>query len=90
MKPSTGRPPTKAMTAGIVVDVHLDELDLAGAFGDDLLQDGSELLAGAAPRRPEIHQDRLLQRLFHHVAREIRSRRLLHQPGGRRAIRHRC
>ena len=71
MKPSTGWPSTKAITAGIdwmpelarewrmVVDVHLDQLHLALGGLHDLLEHRGELLAGAAPGRPEIDQHRL-------------------------------
>ena len=43
----------------MLVDVHLDQLDLALGGLHDLFQDRRELLAGAAPRRPEIDQHRL-------------------------------
>ena len=56
--PSTGWPLSKAMTAGIdwmpswpanlgmLVDVHLDQRDLAAGIGDSLLQRGASCLHG--------------------------------------------
>src|SRR5262249_58585303 len=41
--------------AVILVDVELDDLDLAVEFLRDLLEDRSDLPAGAAPLRPEVH-----------------------------------
>jgi hypothetical protein len=40
----------------IVVNVDFANLDLALLFGGEFVQHGSDLLAGAAPFRPEIHQ----------------------------------
>ena len=42
------------------IDVHLDEDGLIGVFGGDLLQHGSEHLAGAAPRGEEIAHNGLI------------------------------
>jgi hypothetical protein len=42
---------------GGVVDVELADLDLAGIFVGELFDDGSELLAGAAPGGGEVDQD---------------------------------
>src|SRR5207344_2190333 len=41
-----------------VVDVDLDDLDLAGMRGGDLVDDRSDHLAGPAPLGPEIDQHR--------------------------------
>ena len=54
----------------MLVDVHLDELDLALGGRDHLFQDRGELLAGAAPGRPEVDQHRLALRLLDHVLHE--------------------
>ncbi|MDT4875859.1 hypothetical protein FQZ97_1112580 [compost metagenome] len=43
----------------LVVRVDLHQLEGAAVVGFELLQDGAERLAGAAPRGPEIHQHRL-------------------------------
>jgi len=70
MNPSAGLPPTKAMTAGIdwmIVDIHLDELHPPAGLLDHLLDDRRQLLAGAAPGRPEIDENRLLARGLDHV-----------------------
>ena len=44
----------------VLVHVDLDQPDRAAVLGDQLFQEGAELLAGAAPRRPEIDDDRHL------------------------------
>jgi hypothetical protein len=44
----------------MLVDVHLHELHLAAGGAHGLFQDRGELLAGATPGRPEIHEHRLL------------------------------
>jgi hypothetical protein len=54
----------------VVVDVHLDELDLALGRAHRLFQDRRELLAGSAPGRPEIDQHRLALRFLDHVLHE--------------------
>ena len=46
----------------MLVDVHLDQLDLALGALDHLLDHRGQLLAGAAPGRPEIDQHRLRHR----------------------------
>jgi hypothetical protein len=43
----------------VLIDIHLDELDLAFGVADNLFQDRRELLAGTAPGRPEINEHRL-------------------------------
>ena len=76
MKPSTGWPSLKAMTAGIdwmpswpAIDgwssmFILTSLTLPPAARDRLFQRRRELLARTAPRRPEIDQHRLLARFL--------------------------
>jgi hypothetical protein len=54
----------------MLVDVHLDQLDLALGRLDHLLQHGRELLARPAPRRPEVDQHRLALRLLDHILHE--------------------
>ncbi len=62
---------------GMLVDVHLDELDLALGRLDHLFEDGGELLARATPRRPEIDQHRLALRFLDDVLDETLRRRVL-------------
>ena len=72
----------------MLVDVHLDQLDLALGGLDDLFQDRGELLAGAAPGRPEVDQHRLALRLLDHVLHEALGGGLLDETlGGRRGCR---
>ena len=66
----------------MVVDVHLDELDLALGGLDGLLQDRGELLARPAPGRPEIDQHRLALRFLDDVFDEGLCRRVLDDIGG--------
>src|SRR5262249_34898091 len=63
----------------------LDQLDLALGGANHLLEHRGELLARAAPRRPEIDQHRLAPRLLDHVLHEGLGGRLLDEP-----IRGRC
>ncbi len=56
--------------AGVLVDVHLDQHDLAVGLVDDLLDDRPEGLARAAPRRPEVDDDRDLRGLVDDVGLE--------------------
>ena len=84
--PSTGWPLSKAITAGIdwmpswpaicgcSSMFILTSVDLAAGIGDRLLQRRRQLLARAAPRRPEIDQNRLARRRRQHVGAE-RGRR---------------
>ena len=62
---------------GVLVDIHLDELDLALGRFDGLFEDGRELLARAAPRRPEIDQHRLALGFLDDVLDESLRRRVL-------------
>src|SRR5699024_4322168 len=43
----------------VLVDVHLDQADLVAVFGRDLVEDGGNLAAGAAPFRPEVDENGL-------------------------------
>ena len=61
----------------MLVDVHLDELDLALGGLDGLFQDRGELLARAAPGRPEIDQHRLALGFLDDVFDEGLRRRVL-------------
>jgi hypothetical protein len=55
----------------VLVDVDLDQLDaLVGIIAGDLLEDRPELLAGAAPFRPEIEDDERGHRRLDDVALE--------------------
>ena len=45
---------------GVLIYVDLDDLNLVGVLCCELLQDGGEHAAGAAPLCPEVHQDRLI------------------------------
>src|SRR6476620_11046654 len=92
MKPSTGWPLENAITAGIdwmPIDVHLGELDLALGGLHRLFQDRRELLAGPAPRRPEIHQHRLVFGFLDHVFHESLRGRVLDHIGRCCRRRHR-
>ena len=93
MKPSAGWPLTKAITAGIdwipiwpgicrmLVDVHLDQLDLALGGADRLFEDRRQLTARTAPGRPEVDQHRLALRFLDDVLHEGLGGRLLDQIG---------
>ena len=61
----------------MLVDVHLDELDLATGGLDHILDDGSQLLAGAAPGRPEIDEHGLAGGFGDDVAAKGCGRRFL-------------
>jgi hypothetical protein len=58
----------------VIIDVELDQLDPAVCFPHHLLDDRGELLAGSAPRRPEIDQDRNILRSLDHVGGKACSR----------------
>src|SRR3984957_18538174 len=62
---------------GGLVDVHLDQRNLATRVGDSLLQRRRELLAWPAPRRPEIDQNRLARRRRQDIGAERGRRDLL-------------
>ena len=61
----------------ILVDVDLDQRHLAAGVSHRLLQNRRELLAGAAPGRPEIDDHRRLLRRLDHVGGEALGRRVL-------------
>src|SRR5262249_50815541 len=62
---------------GVVVNIHLDQRDLAARVGDRLLQGWRELFARPAPRRPEVDQNGLARRGGEHVGAERGRRDLL-------------
>ena len=61
----------------VLVDVDLDQRHLAAGVSHRLLQNRRELLAGAAPGRPEIDDHRRLLRRLDHVGGEALSGRVL-------------
>ena len=69
----------------MLVDVHLRELHFAFCGLDRFFENRRELLARAAPRRPEIHEDRLVLGLLYDVLHEALRGRLLDHVGC-----HRC
>ena len=69
----------------MLVDVHLDELDLALGGPHRLFEGRCELAAGAAPRRPEIDQHRLPFRFLDDVLYESLRGGVLDQIGRRSA-----
>ena len=62
---------------GVLVDIHLDQLHLALGGPDHLFEHRGELLARAAPLRPEIHQHRLALGFLDHVLDEGLGGRVL-------------
>ena len=74
----------------MLVDVHLDQLDLAVGGADGLFEDRRELAARAAPRRPEVDQHRLALRFLDDVLHERLGGRLLDQIGRCLRRRVRC
>jgi len=54
----------------VLVDVHLDEFDLAFRAAHRVFEDRAELLARPAPRRPEIDHDRLALGFLQHILHE--------------------
>ncbi len=65
----------------MLVDIHLDELDLAVGGADDLFEERGKLTAGTAPGRPEVDQHRLSLGFLDDVLDETLGRRLLDQVG---------
>jgi hypothetical protein len=55
----------------VLVDVHLDQADLALGIRDRAFQQGRELLARPAPGRPEINDNRLVARRLDDVVDEV-------------------
>ena len=105
MKPSAGWPLTKAITAGIdwmpiwpgIAGCSsmfiLTSLTLPLAARTTFSRTGRELLARAAPGRPEIDQHRLALRFLDHVLHEGLGRRVLDETvggcgRGRRLLQH--
>ncbi len=70
-----------ARNGRMLVDVHLDQLDLALGRANRLFQHRRELTAGAAPGRPEVDQHRLALRFLDDVLDEGLGGRLLDQIG---------
>ncbi len=68
--------------ARVLVDVDLDQPDRALGGGDRLLQRRAELLAGSAPRRPEVDDHRRGARRLDDVGHEAGVGRILDQVGG--------
>src|SRR5690606_29700654 len=54
----------------VAVDVHLGQYPGAAAFDRELLQHRRELLAGAAPLRPEVDHHRRRERALEHLGLE--------------------
>ena len=69
----------------MLVDVHLRELHFAFCGLDRFFENRCELLARAAPRRPEIHEHRLVFGLLYDILHEALRGRLLDNVGC-----HRC
>ena len=61
----------------VFVDIHLAQLHFALGGPHQIFEERGELLARAAPRRPEIDQHRLLTRFVDHVLLETLGRRIL-------------
>src|SRR5215472_15163382 len=70
-----------AGNGGMLVDVHLDQLDLAPGGADRLFKGRRELAARPAPGCPEVDQDRLTPGFLDHVLHEGLGRGLLDQIG---------
>src|SRR5262249_42599098 len=64
---------------GMLIDIHLDELDLALRSLDGLLQNRRELLARPTPGRPKIDQDWLALGFLDDVFHKGLRRRVLDQ-----------
>ena len=68
----------------MLVDVHLGELHLALGGLHGFFENRRELLAWAAPGRPEIHQHGLALGFLDHVLHEALRGRILDHIGHRR------
>src|SRR5689334_5885511 len=62
--------PVAACECLVLVDVHLDEVQLAGALVDDLLQHRRDRVTRTTPLRPEIDEDGCLFRALDHLGLE--------------------
>src|SRR6202035_3187358 len=69
----------------VFVDVELDHPDGAVCGADRLFEDRPKLLAGTAPRRPEIDDDRRVERAVDDLGHEIGGSDVLYGGGGRAA-----
>ena len=67
----------------VIVDVHLDQFHAAAGCRHRALERRLQLLAGAAPGRPEVDQHRLVARFLDDVGGKARGRRVLDRRGGR-------
>src|SRR5262245_52742534 len=65
----------------VLIDVHLDQLDLALGGAHRLLQHRRELPARAAPLGPEVDQDRLAPRFLDDILHEALGGGFLDQIG---------
>ncbi|MNL18604.1 hypothetical protein D3C87_1397560 [compost metagenome] len=86
-KGEDGREGLDAELAGnvrVLVDIDLDQLDLAGLFPDHLFDGRAELAAGAAPGRPEIDQHRHLERGIDDIGLEAGIAAVPNEIGGNR------
>jgi hypothetical protein len=70
---------------GVLVDVELDHPDRAVRRANGLFEDRPELLARAAPRRPEIDDDRRVERAVDDLGHEIGGGDVLYRRGSRAA-----
>src|SRR5208282_3095283 len=74
-----GTDPKAARNFRMLVNIHLDELDLAARSLDRFFENWRELLAGFAPGRPEIDQDRLTRRFRDDIGAEARRGGILYE-----------
>src|SRR5690606_21038846 len=70
---------------GMLVDIDLDQPDLAGLFGDDLFDGRTELAAGTAPGCPEIDQYRGFERGIDDIGLEAGIAAIPDEIGGKRS-----
>lgn len=64
-----------------LVDVDLVERDLLAELLGELLEDGRDDLARAAPGRPEVNDDRLVAVDLYIARRSVLRRRIMHVRG---------
>ena len=55
----------------IIINIHPHHADLAAAGANNLFQNRAELLAGAAPGGPELHDGGRCFRTFNHLGHEV-------------------
>ena len=70
----------------VLVDIDLDEADLAARVAHRLFEDRAQLLARPAPRRPEIDDDGGIARGVDDVGHEGRGRAVLDEIGAVRGL----